>query len=153
MDGVPPIPVRIVPAYPVTERRRVSPIDPPPRPPLGGYRTAGIVAGVLWAIGLAALIVVRRRRRAEATDAPPEPTLAERLRPLVERAAAGTIDVDEKARLERLLLEHWRRRAGIELRELRDHPEAGPLLRAIEAWLHRPGGTPEEIAELLRPYR
>jgi hypothetical protein len=40
------------------------------------------------------------------------------------------------------------------LAELKRHIEAGALLRALERWLHRPGGaTREEISDLLEPYR
>ncbi len=37
---------------------------------------------------------------------------------------------------------------------LRDHPQAGELLRAVEAWLHKPQGAGEvNLAALLAPYR
>ena len=40
------------------------------------------------------------------------------------------------------------------LATLKRHPEAGSLLRALERWLHRPGGaSPEEVNGLLEPYR
>ena len=38
--------------------------------------------------------------------------------------------------------------------QLKAHAEAGELLRALERWLHRPGGAArEEISSLLEPYR
>jgi hypothetical protein len=62
-----------------------------------------------------------------------------------------------------MLLWYWRERLelsqsspGDAIGELRRHPHAGELLRALEEWLHRPPGhtTPEsEIAALLEPYR
>ena len=40
---------------------------------------------------------------------------------------------------------------------LKGHEEAGPLIRKLEDWLHRPPGDrlaePVDVAELLRPYR
>ena len=38
---------------------------------------------------------------------------------------------------------------------LREHDEAGPLLRRLEDWLHRPAGTaePVDVAALLEPYQ
>src|SRR5437867_3237409 len=80
-------------------------------------------------------------------EAPPPsaPTLADRLRPLVEQAAAGTLTRDGQAQLERLLLNHWRQRLELTtdsfadaIRKLRQHNEAGALLRELENWLHRP---------------
>ena len=40
------------------------------------------------------------------------------------------------------------------LARLKAHAEAGEVLRALERWLHQPGGaTKEEISALLEPYR
>jgi hypothetical protein len=37
---------------------------------------------------------------------------------------------------------------------MRKHPDAGPLLGQLEAWLHRPGPPdPVDVRALLRPYR
>ena len=132
-------------------------------PTLGGYRMAMIALGALWLAGIAALLFVRRRRSAAvAAAAPPRPlTLAERLRPKVEAARAGTLDPAGRAELERLLLSHWRQRAGLDahraadaIAALREHPQAGPLVRALEDWLHRPGDRSQvDVAALLDPYR
>ena len=44
--------------------------------------------------------------------------------------------------------------AGEAMNVLRKHEDAGPLIRALEDWLHRPE-PPEEVAldTLLEPYR
>jgi hypothetical protein len=60
-----------------------------------------------------------------------------------------------------LLLTYWRRRLNLQGIEpfaavalLRDHEQAGALLRQVEAWLHKPGGAGEvDLAGLLAPYR
>jgi hypothetical protein len=40
------------------------------------------------------------------------------------------------------------------LARLKEHTEAGELLRALERWLHRPGNVSgQEITLLLEPYR
>ena len=63
--------------------------------------------------------------------------------------------------MELLLLAYWRQRLGLEsdpvraVGAIRADPEAGRLLRGIEAWLHAPAGrgpSAEEIGELLAPY-
>ena len=94
-------------------------------------------------------------------DAARPVSLAEKLRPLLEGAVAGKLSRAELAGLERGLLAYWRKRLKLEdvdpgeaAEKLRAHPEAGPLLAKLEAWLHHPG-TPElvDVPALLAPYR
>lgn len=131
----------------------------------GGYRTWMIVLGVAWAIGLALILLSFRKKRAhEAALARPR-TLADRLRPLVERAMAGTLSSAERAQLELGLVAYWRRKLGLDaqrpdeaLAALRRHGEAGPLLNQLDAWLHkrRTGERDAErvdVAALLAPYK
>ena len=89
-------------------------------------------------------------------------TLADRLRPLVDAAVAGNLTQGQHAELERLLIGYWRKRLELEkaapaefIGVLRNHDEAGPLLRRLEDWLHRPGGAaePVDVAALLKPYQ
>jgi hypothetical protein len=129
----------------------------------GGYRAAVTVIVALWVI--ASFVIWRSGCRvkpmASAAPVQREPTFAERIRPLVERAAAGTLSPDEKATLERMLITHWQRRLNLTnadggelIHRLREHSEAGVLLRALEDWLHRPPGRGEvRVEEFLAPYR
>jgi hypothetical protein len=130
-------------------------------PWLGGYRLALAVGGVFWTAGLFAILLVGRRKKETGQAGGPRPlTLADRLRPLVLKAQAGTLSRTERADLERILLAYWRGRLGLGDRKpsdtfalLRSHPEAGPLLDRLEAWLHRPGAAGDvDVASLLRPY-
>ena len=132
-------------------------------PSLGGYRLLLAVFGSLWCAGLVAILVLGRRKHAlaEADSARPV-TLADRLGPLVDAAVAGTLSKGQHAELERLLIGYWRKRLGLEqaspaaaITAMRDHPEAGPLLRKLEEWLHKPGARtePVDVAGLLRPYQ
>jgi hypothetical protein len=128
----------------------------------GNYRMLVGALVIVWIGGYALILVAGRRRAAAARGAVARsPTFAERIRPLVARGIAGTITAPECAELERLLVEHWAERLDL-VREkpatlyarLLDHAEAGPLLRRLENWLHRPpmqgfsvdGGAPAEIA-------
>ncbi len=159
MDGVPPIPVEIRPAYD-GKMKQVSDIDLGPVRLFGGYRTLLWALGAAWAIGLAALLVAGRRKTGAAVAVVRPLTMADRLRPLVEKAARGEITQDEQAELERTLIGFWRRREGLDredvataLAELRRRESSGELLRALEAWLHRPGGGRDvDVAKLLAPY-
>ncbi|MCC6671189.1 MAG: hypothetical protein IT458_09010 [Planctomycetes bacterium] len=159
--GLPEIAVEIRPVLPPgqVEPEELDAVAPPR---VGGYRTLQILAGVVWVLGLLALLLVGRRRRAAAAALAARPlTLADRLRPLVEAAAAGRADAGPQAELERLLLAYWRRRLELQelsaakaIAQLRAHAEAGALLRRLEEWLHRPPeGRAVDVAALLAPYR
>lgn len=136
---------------------------PRPFPWLGGYRIALAAFAVFWVLGLIAFAWFGRRRKVvdDSPSAPLPPTYAERMRPYVEAAAAGNLTPSGQAELERLMTGYWReklrlpeQRMADELASLKSHPEAGELIRALEKWLHRPGGaTPSEVQGLLEPYR
>ncbi len=130
----------------------------------GSYTTWLIGLGVVWFIAAWPLFLLGRKKKTPLGQADDDdaPDLAERLRPLVEQAANGTLDTDGRARLERMIFSHWRERLDLpedggvaELHhQLKEHDEAGPLLRGLEDWLHRPPGTTTvDIPALLEPYR
>lgn len=145
----------------------------------GGYRVGLVVAVIVWiAIPLIvyAIEVLRRPRPVTAPPTSPPLTIADQLRPLVEAAANRRLSTPEKGRLELLLVHYWRERAALPdlnmasaIQQLRCHAEAGPLLQAVENWLHRaesfaltgspssgPAGiedrSPDAILRLLQPY-
>ena len=126
------------------------------------YRTMLLGIAVLW---VASFFIIRRLdRKPKALAAPVAtarpPSFAEKIRPLVERAAAGQLSAEEKATLERMLITHWQQRLNLVgtstndlIHQLRQHPEAGVLLRALEDWLHRPPGSAAvRVEEFLAPY-
>ena len=129
----------------------------------GSYTAWLIGLSVVWFIAAWPLFLLGRKKKTplgQAEDVGPD--LAERLRPLVELAANGTLDTDGRARLERMIFSHWRERLDLpedgdltELHhQLKAHGEAGPLVRGLEDWLHRPPGTATvDIPALLEPYR
>ncbi len=160
-DDLPPLPVEVASLLPPGQ---ILPNDLAARcaPRLGGYRLLLAVAAVAWIAGLVAILFVGRRARLAKRQLAPRPvTLAERLKPLVTRAVAGQLDSAGQAEMERLLLTYWRRRLHLEetdpvaaVARLREHEEAGLLLRQVEAWLHKPDGAGEvDIQALLAPYR
>lgn len=137
-------------------------LEPPRVQVTGGYKNLLTVLAVVWGIGLIALILWNRQRKpAPKADVDlREPTAQELLTPLAEKAIDGSISLDEKASLERIVLGFWRRRLQLEnlksseaMTRIKADPEAGQLLRAMEEWLHRPG-TPEnvDLKALLKPY-
>ncbi|WP_168221817.1 hypothetical protein [Aquisphaera giovannonii] len=160
--GLPSLPVRVDPVLPPGQ---VEPhaLAIERSPWLGGYRLLIGLFGSLWCAGLAAILLLGRRKGGAAAEAAARPaTLAERIRPLASAALDGTLSEGQHAELERLLIGYWRRRLGLEtaspaatIAAIRRDPEAGPLLRGLEEWLHRPDGEAraEDLAALLRPYR
>lgn len=141
------------------------PHDAPPGdlPELGGYRTMMIVLGALWLAGLFAILLWRKKKPAPADGSTPvSATLAERLRPLIASASKGELASDDRAKLERLVIGHWREHrpdiAALPPAEamttLRHDPEAAPLFLALERWLHARSSetTKAEIDQLLAPY-
>jgi hypothetical protein len=139
-----------------------SPLALEPSPWLGGYRLLLAVVGSLWCAGLAAILLLGRRKPAVADETTRLETLADRLKPLVEAAVAGTLSKGQHAELERLLIGYWRRRLGLDqaspaqaMTVMRNHPQAGPLIRNLEEWLHRPAAETRavDVASLLRPYQ
>jgi hypothetical protein len=157
-----------LPALPVTIRSVLPPGQVEPNrlelqasPWLGGYRLALILGGAVWVVGLATILFARRRKAAAVAEAARPVTLADRLRPLVERALAGRLAQPERAELERMLLGYWRRRLDLDgmkpaeaFAVLRRHAEAGPLLEQLENWLHRPGPAEDvDLNALLKPYQ
>jgi hypothetical protein len=157
---LPSIPVEIKGTLPAGQILP-HPLQIAPGPLLGGYRTALWVVGIAWLVGLFGLLFLRRRRNHGAEVAMEPRTLADRLRPLIEKAMEGILTQGQRAELERMLLALWRRKlqlADMKPAEafsvLRQHPEASPLLRQLEIWLHKPGPPGKvDITELLRPYR
>jgi len=156
------IPLNITTALP--EGLLVAPpVTPGELPELGGYRTKMIAVAAVWAAGLVGLLAWRRKKPvADGSAAGVAPSLAERLRPLVDRAAKGGLSADERASLERLVIGHWRGElpeiaamAPAEaMAALRRHPQASPLILALERWLHARSSEadPAEIERLLKPY-
>ena len=124
------------------------------------YRTLVAIAVILWALGLLYLILAGRFKRREERIGKREPTMADRLRPFLERASDGKLNEDDRAELERLIIGVWRSRLGLgempvadALAAIRRDDEAGTLLREVESWLHRPGRQKDlNIPQLLRPY-
>ncbi len=161
LSNAPAIPVKVAAVLPAGE---LMPRDRPPERVgrFGGYDILLAALGTIWILGLWALFAVGRRRGdAAGAEGGQVLTFADRLRPLVKQAQSGELDDAEMARLERLLLGFWRDRLGLGQEEastavpkLRQHEEAGQLLRTIERWVHDPRGREEDVdvAKLLEPY-
>lgn len=161
IDDLPSI---MVEASPVLPPGQVQPneLTAVSSPYLGGYRLALWLGGIVWFLGLMAIVFVGRKRKiAAGADGSKPKSLSDRLRPLVEAGIDGKLEHSEQAELERMLLAYWRRRMKLEdltaadaIVKLREHEDAGPLLRQLEIWLHSPHKQEDvDVAMLLSPYQ
>ena len=161
MEGVPEIPVEIIPVRPINEKLKRPVLEAEETPRVGGYKKLLIAAGVLW-LGILALMIFgfRKKTPEQLTKREKPLTLADQLRPLVKQAQAGELSQSGQADLERKLLGIWRQRLKLDdanpadsIIKLRKDEEAGALLRELEKWLHRPGSADNvDVTELLKPY-
>lgn len=115
----------------------------------GHYRTFLLAAGAIWILVPIAILALRLARRTPTPTPTPvlrEPSLSERLFVIVDEARTREISVDERGRLELLLLQTLRTAMGTACASpaalaeatasLRGDPTHGPVLRAVERWLH-----------------
>ena len=133
-----------------------------PTPRVGGYTMLLAIGGIVWLMGLIAILFVGRGKAAAAAAKARNVSLAERLRPLIEQALNDELPREKHAALERMLLTYWRGKLGLNdtdagdaIIAMKNHETAGELLRQLERWLHMPAAQrPDvDIAKLLEPYR
>ncbi|MEY2796280.1 MAG: hypothetical protein RIR10_1996 [Planctomycetota bacterium] len=115
----------------------------------GHYRTLLIAVGAAWVLVPVAVIALRIARRKPPVPPAPiarEPSLSERLFAIVDDARTRELSTDERGRLELLLLQTLRSAVqesssspaaiAAATEALRRDAVHGPVLRAIERWLH-----------------
>lgn len=125
----------------------------------GHYLLTLAALGVFWIAWLFALIFWRRPRKPAAIPVTPPPALAEQLRRLLDELEQGTLDAEQKARLEMLLLRCWREGLvpadapmSAVLAAIARGDRTGEALGLLQRWLHRPGSgvADAEVAEIIR---
>jgi hypothetical protein len=103
-------------------------------------------AGVLWAAWLVGLIFIGRPKRPPLPPpAARQPSLVEQIDRLLATLTRGELTTAEKARLEALLLKHWRAQLGLDTqrmsvscRDMEASAELGQAYGKLQAWLHNP---------------
>lgn len=158
VDDLPAIPVRIRSLLP-TGQIEPNALSVGQIPRFGGYRQWLIVAIILWFAGLAAILVLGRRSTVANSAGEKSLSLAELLRPRIQAALDNQLDARQFAELERMLIAAWQRRLGLTdiepsqvVGHLRRHPQAAPLMRALEHWMHDPAHDRSvDLNSLLEP--
>jgi hypothetical protein len=107
------------------------------------YSLLMTLAWCSWAALLVPLIWYGRDCSRRKEDALPEPSITERLRTLLQRAAKSDLTPQQQADLEQLLLAFWSQRLNLSqqrlsatIEQLRRHPQAGPQWHSVERWFH-----------------
>lgn len=155
-----------LPPIPVTVRSLLPPgqalpneLEQTAMPQWGGYRIALIAGVVLWFLVLSGLLFLGRGKSAQKSAATKQPSLAELLRPKIQKALDGELDARQYAELERMLMAMWQRRLGLSTSDpstlvsrIRQHPESGPLMQSLERWMHDPAARESaNLSQLLEP--
>jgi len=163
LSALPPANVSIVSVLPANHDGELRAIRRSPLPFAWPYRILLAGAGLLWLVPLVWWTNQRmaNRKRVAKEAHTPRLSLADQLKPLVEAVLEGRGNPCEQAALERLLLSYWREKLNLNdcssqraLASMRADPEAGALLRQVDAWLHMPPGRQEiDVPALLAPYR
>jgi len=163
LEKLPPLIVSVHTLLPEDHNGELEEVARCSAPSAWPYRALLAVTGVVWLVPLGRMIFRRlgRRKTPPKTAAMAKCSLADQLRPLVEAACSGGLSSAGQARLELLLLAHWRERLNLTGREpqealarMREDPEAGDLLHHLENWLHElPGKHAVDVAAVLAPYR
>ena len=143
-DDLPPLLLRTTSNLPASSPRVCIPPPAPPRQ-LGGYGQTLFLLGLVWLVGLALLLQLRRRATTHTHSGTAPLTPADELAALVAKAGAGSLDRGEQAAVERLVYEAWRKRLGLEQTDprqlvaaLKEEPAAAAALERLEGWLHAP---------------
>ncbi len=128
---------------------------------LGGYRLLVIAAVIGWILVMGLILFAgRKRKKIEAARVKPK-TLADYLKPRIEKAVSGELNSREQAELERMLVAFWTRKLGLQddqpaiaLKKIKNDSTAGPLVLQLERWMHDPQSRQNaSLPELLEPYK
>ena len=165
-DFTSPMLVEIISTLPKDPRSDLFDVDGFQPTFSGGYRW-GLALVVLAWLAVPITVIARRLlaqpQEIEVAPVAPPISLADQLKPLIEAASRGELSTSEKARFELLLVHYWRETADLpeldmarSIQQLRAHPQAGPIIAAVEQWLHSGAvveqqSSVQQVLQLLGP--
>jgi hypothetical protein len=139
--------------------------------PYGGpaaleFRETAFFRGLVWPASLWAasglVLAVAFSIRQAVPPAPTQPRRTDELARLIRGAMEDRLTAADKAALERRLRKIWLLKYGLagtgvtaseEVTRLREHAAAGPLVDALQRWIHTPDRvTTAEIARVFSPF-
>jgi len=146
IDDLPPFPVRGLTSLTKDIETRIQEIEKVDVTIGHWYYESLAGAGIFWAAWLAGLIFVGRPKRPPPSPPlPRQPSRVEEIDRLLAALARGELTIDDKSRLEALLLSHWRAQLGLSGQRMADScrrieaSELGTVYSKLQAWLHNPG--------------
>ena len=166
IETIAAMPIEIVSTLPNDPRSDLFDVDGFQPKFYGGYRWGLALAVLAWLavpIAVIARRLLTRPQEIEAAPVAPPLSLADQLKPLIEAASRGELSTSDKARFELLLVHYWRESAGLpgldmarSIQRLRSHPQAGPIIAAVEQWLHSGSAAEQrpavqQVLQLLGP--
>jgi hypothetical protein len=115
----------------------------------GSYWLGMLAIAGLWVLLFIPILFWKREKVIPlvAVPVPPPPTLAERMRPHLEKLSGETPDANSQAELERLVHAYWREKLDLAanhsdmnaaLQSMKKDPQAAESLGLLEQWLHYP---------------
>lgn len=125
------------------------------------YLAILVAGGGLWLIGLWMILFWGRGKYRKLDPDRHRVTVAQRIRPLIEKAVQGELSRDERSELERTMVSFWRKKLRLEhmppgelMSFLKTEPDSKIIFEQLENWLHRPD-PPENIdmTAMLKPYQ
>ena len=141
--GLPPLLVKVDALLPEDESGKLFDTEPVAIDLQTNYRLKMTLIWCFWALLLVPLMLHGRHLRRSVLT-PPPPSVAERLRYLLEQAVQTDLSDEQHADLEKLLLIYWIDRLQLPpqslvetLDQVRQHPTAGRQVNRVEAWLHQ----------------
>ncbi len=121
-----------------------------------------LVAGAgVWFAGLWMILFWGRGRYRKLDPNRHRVTVAQRIRPLIEKAVEGELSPSERGELERTMVSFWQKKLRLDnmapselMKRLKSDSASKELFEKLENWLHRPD-PPENVnvAELMKPYQ
>ncbi len=126
------------------------------------YHETMAVVIALWLLWLGLILFwPRKQEEIEPAPGPPIDLFPARLRDYLTQAAQGTLNQTDKARLEMMMIDHWRLglptadlRMHATVRRIGDDPRYGKCYHALVDWIHNPSSSVSsaQLVELLSPF-
>jgi hypothetical protein len=146
VDNLPPFPVQGLSSLTKDLETRIQEIDRVGIHIWHWYYESLIGVGFFWVAWLVGLIFLGRSRRPPKPAPKPRPlSIDEQINRYLDALLQGELSTRQQARLEALLLNHWRgrlslgeRRMAASCRDIEGSRELGHVYERLQAWLHNP---------------
>ena len=133
-----------------------------PIPSLSGFSAKMFGLAIAWtlAIGVSLYMIWPRKEAVVAEVTICGPTVADLLKPFIQKAASNSLSTEEKVSLNTIFFRFWQVTLGLKesapvdcMARLREHEQAGELLACLDRWLFSAEDVDaDELKNVLGPY-